>query len=170
MVFLGGCLMAEKIKILIVDDEERLLQTLAQRLRLRDFEVRTFSNGQDALEAARREEFDLALVDLKMPGLSGEQLLGLLKKEHPLMEVVILTGHGSIPSAVHCTQAGSYNYLQKPCETDELLEVLKDAYQRRVQRKLALDQEKMEKLLGIATGESPLGILRRLRNIEQGRS
>jgi DNA-binding NtrC family response regulator len=162
--------MADKIKIMIVDDEERLLQTLAQRLRLRDFDVQTFNNGQEALVAARQEEFDLALVDLKMPGLSGEQVLNLLKEEHPLLEVIILTGHGSIPSAVHCTQAGSYNYLQKPCETDELLEVLKDAYQRRVQRKLQVDQEKMEMLLGIATGESPLGILRRLKNMDQGRS
>lgn len=162
--------MVEKIRIIIVDDEERFLTTLGQRLRLRDFDVATFSNGQEAVEAARLKEFDLAIVDLKMPGMTGEQVLEVLKKDHPLIEVIILTGHGSIPSAVQCTQFGSYNYLQKPCETDELLEALKNAYQRRVQKKLQLDLEKMEKMLDTSLGESPLGILRRLRDIDKGKA
>lgn len=161
--------MAEKIKILIVDDEARFLQTLTQRLRLRDFDVAAFTNGQEAVEAARKDEFDLALVDLKMPGMTGELVLETLKRDRPLMEVIILTGHGSIPSAVRCTQAGSYNYLQKPCETEELLEVLKNAYQKRVQRKLRIEQEKMDKLLQISLGESPLGILRRLKELDGGK-
>jgi DNA-binding NtrC family response regulator len=159
--------MAEKIRIMIVDDEERFLNTLAQRLRLRDFEVAAFSNGQEAVETARREEFDLAIVDLKMPGMTGEQVLELIKEHHPLTEVIILTGHGSIPSAVHCTQVGSYNYLQKPCETDELLEVIKNAYHRRVQRKLQLNKDRMDELLCFSMGESPLGILRRLKEMDK---
>jgi len=162
--------MSDKIRIVIVDDEERFLNTLAQRLRLRDFDVSTYANGQDAVEAARRQEFDLAIVDLKMPGMTGEQVLEILKTEHPLTEVIILTGHGSIPSAVHCTQVGSYNYLQKPCETDELLEVIKNAFQRRIQKKLQIDQEKMEKMLDTSLGESPLGILRRLREMDKGKA
>ena len=159
--------MARKIKLLIVDDETRFLNTLTQRLNLRDFEVTPVENGKLALEAADREEFDLALVDLKMPGMSGEQVLEELKKRHPLIEVVILTGHGSIDSAVMCTQAGSYGYLQKPCDTDDLLDVLREAYQNRVRKKLAITEEKLEQLMGIAMGESPLGILRRLREIEE---
>jgi DNA-binding NtrC family response regulator len=161
--------MSGKVSLMIVDDEERFLETLARRLRLREFDVATFTGGEEAVRAGREREFDLAILDLKMPGMAGEQVLEFLKKEHPLTEVVILTGHGSIPSAVRCTQAGSYNYLQKPCETEELLEVLKNAYQRRVQRKLQLDQEKVEKLLGVAMGDSPLGILRRLKELEQGK-
>ena len=152
--------------MLVVDDEERFLNTITRRLSLRDFEVTPVSNGREAVEAARRQEFDLALLDLKMPGMSGEEVLDVLKREHPLTEVIILTGHGSIDSAVNCTQAGSYSYLQKPCETEKLLETLKDAYQKRVQRKLQIDQAKMEEMLRLATGESPLGILRRLRDIE----
>lgn len=162
--------MGDKIRIMIVDDEERFLNTLAQRLRLRDFDVAAFSNGQEAVEAARGREFDLAIVDLKMPGMTGEQVLEIVKTEHPLTEVIILTGHGSIPSAVHCTQVGSYNYLQKPCETDELLEVLKNAYQKRVQKKLKVDQEKIEKMLDTSLGESPLTILRRLRDLDKGKT
>jgi two-component system NtrC family response regulator len=160
--------MAAKIKLLIVDDETRFLNTLTQRLSLRDFAVTPVENGQAAIEAAEREEFDLALVDLKMPGMSGEEVLETLKRQHPLLEVVILTGHGSIDSAVFCTMTGSHSYLQKPCGTEELLKVLMEAYQKRVKRKLQIDQEKLESMLGLAMGESPLGILRRLREIERG--
>jgi DNA-binding NtrC family response regulator len=160
---------ADKIKIMIVDDEARLLQTLAQRLRLRDFDVATFTSGQEAIAAAHNADFDLALVDLKMPGMTGELVLETLKRDHPLIEVIILTGYGTIPSAVRCTQAGSYNYLQKPCETEELLEVLKNAYQKRVQRKLQIEQDKMDSLLHISLGESPLGVLRRLKELDAGK-
>ncbi len=160
--------MSDKIRLLIVDDEERFLRTLASRLELRDFDVTTASNGDRALELARERVFDLAILDLKMPGLSGEEVLELLKEDHPFIEVVILTGHGSINSAVQCTRAGSYRYLSKPCETDELLGVLKDAYQQRVQRKMELDNERLERLMQSVQGESPLGILRKLREIERG--
>ncbi len=102
-----------------------------------------------------------------MPGMTGEELLEVLKKEHPFIEVVILTGHGSIESAVQCTSAGSYNYLQKPCETNELMEVLKNAFQRRLQRKMKMDQKKMDQLAKIAMGESPLGILKKLKALEE---
>lgn len=159
--------MSSKIRLLIVDDETRFLKTLAQRLSLRDFDVTPVENGRAALEAAAKEEFDLALVDLKMPGMSGEEVLEALKRDHPLMEVVILTGHGSVDSAVYCTRTGSHSYLQKPCGTEELLEVLKDAYEKRVKRRLRLDQAKLDALMNLAIGESPLGIIRRLREIEE---
>lgn len=159
--------MPDKIHVMIVDDEERFLQTLAQRLRLRDFEVATFTNGQEAVAAARRQDFDIAIVDLKMPGMTGEQLLEMLKSDSPLTEVVIMTGHGTIPSAVQCTQSGAFNYLQKPCETEELLEVLKNAYRNRVQRRRQIDQAKMDQLLKVSIGESPLGILRKLKDLDR---
>lgn len=160
--------MAQRIRILIVDDEERFLQALSQRLSLRDFDVTPFSNGRDAVEAARQTPFDIALLDLKMPGMSGEEVLATLKAEHPEMEVVILTGHGSIDSAVDCTRSGSYRYLQKPCETDTLMKVLREAYQHRVQEQLRLSEERIQEMLGSAVGESPLAILRRLKEIASG--
>jgi len=159
--------MSDNIQLLIVDDEVRFLQTLKERLQMRGFDVTAVTSGTQAIEAARSTRFDVALLDLKMPGIDGEEVLRIFKTEHPLMEVIILTGHGSIESAVDCTKAGSHSYLQKPCETDELLEVLKNAYHKRVRRKLALDEEKMDELLRIATGESPLGIIRRLRELER---
>lgn len=158
--------MAGKIKLLIVDDEERFLETLSKRLSIRDFDVTPVSNGAEAIKLAREKRFDLALLDLKMPGMTGEQVLEVLKVENPDIEVVILTGHGSIDSAVQCTQAGSYSYLQKPCETDELLSVLRDAYSKRVQRRLELDTVKMEEMLSAAVNESPLAVLRRLKELD----
>lgn len=69
-------------------------------------------------------------VDLKMPGMTGEKLLQALKEEHPLIEVIILTGHGTIDSAAQCTRDGAYSYLQKPCELDQILETLVAAYKK----------------------------------------
>jgi len=159
--------MAGKVSLLIVDDEERFLKTLTTRLGMRDFDVTAATDGGRAVEAARERKFDLALVDLKMPGMDGEEVLELLKKNDPYIEVVILTGHGSIDSAIHCTKLGSYGYLQKPCSTDELLQVLKSAYEKRVRRKLEMSEENLTDFLRMATGGSPLSILRKLRELEE---
>ena len=162
--------MSENIRLLIVDDEVRFLKTLKERLVLRGFDVTAVTSGERAIETAREAVFDVALLDLKMPGMDGDEVLKVLKSEHPLIEVVILTGHGSVESAVDCTRAGSHSYLQKPCETNKLMEVLKDAYHKRIQRKLDVDKEKVDDLLQIAAGESPLGIIRRLKEIERQHS
>ncbi len=108
--------MPDKIKLLIVDDEVKFLDSIAQRLQLRDFDVTKATNGQEAIEATRREKYDLALLDLKMPGIDGRQVLEILKKEHKFLEVIILTGHGSVDSAVECTKLGAFDYLPKPYE------------------------------------------------------
>lgn len=84
------------------------------------------------------------------------------------MEVVILTGHGSIESAVECTKSGAYEYLQKPCELEELLEALKNAYQKRVMNKKDIDAIRMREIIALSLVESPLGILRRLKEIDKG--
>lgn len=157
----------EKINLLIVDDEERFLESTKKRLEVRDFNVIAVNRGDKAIEAARKYPIDVALVDLKMPGMDGEQTLEALKKEHKWMEVVILTGHGSTESAVECTKKGAYFYLQKPCELDRLLSVLTDAYKRRVMNKWHIKQERMEKILSMADTSSPLGILRRIKELDE---
>jgi len=158
----------DKINLLIVDDEEPFLESMKKRLEVRGFDVTCVNRGDKAIETARKHPVDIALVDLKMPGISGEETLEALKKEHEWMEVVILTGHGSVDSAVACTRGGAYSYLQKPCELDLLLEVLKDAYKKRIMNKMQIQEAQMNALLQKAPGDSPLAILRRLKEMETG--
>ncbi len=158
--------MSDRIKLLIVDDEVRFLDAMARRLAMRDFDVTTATNGPDALTAAGEARFDLALLDLKMPGMNGREVLEALKREHRFLEVIILTGHGSLDSAVECTRLGAFGYLPKPYEFDRLLEVLRDAYEHRLRQKFALDQERMDRLANLAMGSSPLGLLRQMRDLD----
>jgi DNA-binding NtrC family response regulator len=158
--------MAEKIKLLIVDDEVKFLDSISRRLGMRDFDVTKATNGAEALEAARHASFDLALLDLRMPGLNGQQVLKVLKKEHKYLEVIILTGHGSVDSAVECTKLGAFGYLPKPYKLEDLLDVLKQAYEARMKKKFEMDTARMEKIAQLATGTSALGILRELRRLD----
>jgi len=156
----------DKINLLIVDDEEQFLDSIRQSLVVRDFNVVTVNRGEKALAEARSQPFDIALVDLKMPGIDGEETLKALKKEHKAMEVVILTGHGTIDSATSCIQSGAYSYLQKPCELDRLLETLVSAYKKKVMTAKKLEELKMNAILKISMAESPRDILRKLRELD----
>ncbi|UCD51711.1 MAG: response regulator [Phycisphaerales bacterium] len=158
--------MAERIRLLIVDDEVQFLDSIGRRLELRGLDVTKAYNGQEAINAARASKFDLALLDLKMPGMDGKQVLEILKREHRYLEIIILTGHGSLDSAVECTKLGAYGYLPKPYELERLLDVLRDAYQARLTKKFDADQARMEKIAKIAMGNSALGILRELRELD----
>jgi DNA-binding NtrC family response regulator len=157
----------DNINLMIVDDEEAFLEATRKRLEARGFNVFCANRGEKALELAKKQPIDIALVDLKMPGISGEETLRALKKEHKWMEVVILTGHGSIDSAVETTRDGAYGYLQKPCELDHLLKVLADAYKKRVMKKMEVEEHRIQEILKKAAGDSPLAILRRLREVEE---
>jgi DNA-binding NtrC family response regulator len=158
----------EKINLLIVDDEEQFLSSISRSLAMRDFDVVAVNRGDLALEAARKQPIDIALVDLKMPGMDGRETLEALKKEHEWMEIVILTGHGTIDSAAACTRSGAYAYLQKPCEFDQLLETLIQAFRKRVMNKQKIEDHKMNQLLKISMSSTPKEILRRLREIDSG--
>ena len=157
-----------KINLLIVDDEEQFLDSIGRSLELRDFKVITVNRGEKAIKAARKHPIDVALVDLKMPGINGEETLKALKKEHQWMEVVILTGHGTIDSAAECTRSGAYSYLQKPCALVRILESLKNAYKKNVMNRKKIEEEKMDELLKLTLSSSPLGILRKLKEIDKG--
>jgi DNA-binding NtrC family response regulator len=157
----------QKINLLIVDDEEQFLASISKSLELRGFNVVTVNRGEMALAVARNQPIDIALVDLKMPGMDGEETLKALKKEHAWMEVVILTGHGTINSAASCTREGAYAYLQKPCELDQLMMTLTTAYKKRVMSKKKIEEEKLNAMLKISMGNSPREILKKLREFDQ---
>ena len=156
----------KKIKLLIVDDEEDFLNSIAERLGMRDFDVSTASEGSLAVKAAKKGKFDLAILDMKMPGMDGMELLKILKKKHKFLEVIILTGHGAIDSAVEATKLGAYSYLEKPYDFEKLLEVLEKAYETRLRKKFEHDKKRMDEIEMLRMGSSPMGILRSLMHMD----
>ena len=161
--------MSEPIRVLFVDDETKFLEATTTRLRARDLDVTSFTDAATALEAAKGGRFDVALLDLKMPGMDGEELLKRLKTMHPEMEVVILTGHGSVDSAVRMTKEGANEYLQKPCELDDVLTALTRAFAKRVTSRKASKADKVGAILEKAVGLSPIEILEQLREIDRAK-
>mgnify|MGYP001552014687 CR=1 FL=1 len=155
-----------KINLLMVDDEEEFLNSLAERLETRDFEVTTATEGAKAVAAAAEGLFDVAIIDLNMPGMDGMALLKILKEKHKFLEVIILTGFGKVASYKEATELGAFSYLEKPFDMDQLLEELKNAYQTRLKRKFEQDQKRQEELAALSLGSSPLGILRALKQMD----
>jgi DNA-binding NtrC family response regulator len=159
----------KQIRLLIVDDDEKFLSTIAERLGLKDFDVTTATEGKQAIKAARKGKFDVAILDLKMPGMDGTELLRVLKEKHKFLQIIISTGYASIDSAVECTKLGAFGYLEKPYDFEKLLEMLEGAYQARLRNKFEADKKRMEEIEFISMGSSPVGILnslRRLRSID----
>jgi DNA-binding NtrC family response regulator len=120
-----------KPKILLVDDEERFLSTTQKVLRRKGYDVLTAASGAEALATLDHNPVDVAIVDVKMPGMDGIATLKEIKRRHPLVEVIMLTGHGTFESAVEGMKSGATDYLTKPSEIDELLEKVAEAFERR---------------------------------------
>lgn len=107
--------------LLVVDDNETLRERVARAFTTRGFEVRTASNYEEAMEQAKEEAPEFAVVDLRMPGRSGLELLRDLKQMCPNAKIVMLTGFGSIATAVEAMRHGAHNYVSKPADTDDIL-------------------------------------------------
>lgn len=122
----------EKFKVLIVDDELDFLETIVKRLRARNIEVSGVESGYLALEALDSYSPDVIILDVKMPGLDGIETLREIKKKKPLTEVIMLTGHASVESGIQGMQLGAFDYLMKPIALDELLEKVRQAYERKL--------------------------------------
>jgi DNA-binding NtrC family response regulator len=122
----------ERIRLLLVDDEEAYVKILAKRLSKRNYEVAVAFSGTEGIQVARREDFDVAVLDLKMEDIDGIEVLKVFKRMAPQMEVIMLTGHGSEQAAREGVQFGAFDYLTKPCELEDLIEkIMKAARQRR---------------------------------------
>jgi DNA-binding NtrC family response regulator len=156
----------KQIKLLIVDDDQKFLKTIAERLELNEFDVTTATDGKQAVKAAKKGKFDVAILDLKMPGMDGLELLQILKNKHKFLEVIIVTGYASIDSAVDAGKFGAFGYLEKPYNFEKLLENLKKAYQTRLRKKFEHDKKRMEEIEFLSMGSSPIGILSSLRRID----
>ncbi|HWI63561.1 MAG TPA: response regulator, partial [Symbiobacteriaceae bacterium] len=117
--------------LLLADDEDGFRDLLKQRLQRKGYTVRAVADGTAALAALAEEEFDAALFDLKMPGADGITVLKRARELQPSLPVLILTGHGSIETAIEAIRAGAYDYLTKPCNLTELELILQKALERK---------------------------------------
>ena len=153
------------IRVLLIDDEQTLLEYLAKRLLREGFTVKVTFSGEEALQVAAEEDYDVAVVDLKMPGMDGVETQRRLKRIQPNLQCIVLTGHGGIESALESGQEEAYNYLLKPIEFESLMQSIRDAYQHKMKlQKGRPSASKQEHSAG--TGESRIKrAIRKIRNL-----
>lgn len=123
----------KKIKLLLVDDEENFVNTLSERLKMRDVPSKVVYSGEEALEAVKVDSPDVMVLDLRMPGIDGMDVLRKVRKSNPDVRVVILTGHGTDIDADEAAKLGAFHYHKKPIELDELLGTVKKAYRDKLE-------------------------------------
>lgn len=127
-------------KVLLVDDEREFVQTLSERLQLRDVGSAAVYSGEEALDVVAEDEPEVMVLDLKMPGIDGLEVLKRVKTEHPGVEVIVLTGHGSSEVEKACLEMGACAYLEKPVDIDVLTQTMQAAYQK-LRKKRESDRE-----------------------------
>lgn len=153
------------IRLLLVDDEKDLVTYLAKRFSREGFQVSSFTSGSEAIEAARTQVFDMAVVDLKMPEMDGVEVQRQLKALQPLLQVVVLTGHGSFGTALESGRNQAYCYLHKPYEFSGLLAILHEAYDAR--RRAQREQFQTELKEKVGNGASSPAILSQIKELRQ---
>jgi len=121
----------EPFHVLVVDDEVDFVNTLVKRLNMRHANAYGATSGPEALRLIDQKPMDVVVLDVKMPGMDGIEVLREIKNRHPLVEVIMLTGHASLEVAVEGLEAGAFDYLMKPINMDELLYKLQDAYKKK---------------------------------------
>ncbi len=118
----------DKVTLLMVDDEQPFLDTLGKRLEKRGLTIFKVYSGKDALaELTQNDSVEVVILDVKMPEMDGIETLMAIKQKFPLIEVIMLTGHATVESAIDGMKLGAFDYLMKPCDIDSLVEKVRDA-------------------------------------------
>jgi DNA-binding NtrC family response regulator len=145
----------EKMKMMLVDDEERFLETTKKLLARKGYNVLTAVSGSEALGIMMKENVHVVILDVKMPGMDGVATLRAIKSRYPLVEVIMLTGHATVESAVDGLKSGATDYLMKPADIDEIVKKAEEAYAKRqvLEEKIRVAQARMAM-------RTPLEILR----------
>lgn len=141
-----------KPRILIVDDEKRFVTTLIKQLTERELEVSGVYSGKEAIEEVKNKLYDVIILDVKMPGLDGTETLQELKKINPGIEVIMLTGHASVASAVEGMRLGACEYLMKPCDIEELMEKISEAYKLKAARDERIRKAEIRRMVDRSPG------------------
>jgi two-component system OmpR family response regulator len=121
----------DNFRILIVDDEDDFREAIIKRLRARKVDIEGANSGLKALEILNEKDFDVVVLDVKMPGMDGIETLREIKLKKPLVEVIMLTGHASVESGIQGMQLGAFDYVMKPVALDDLMDKVRQAYERR---------------------------------------
>jgi len=133
-----------KIRVLLVDDEAPFVETMSKRLTKRDLEVECAFSGAEALARLEKNEGpDVVILDVKMPGMDGIATLREIKRMRPLVEVIMLTGHGTIESGIEGMKLGAFDYLTKPCDIDRLMAKIQEAREFKAQREEKITQARI---------------------------
>ena len=127
----------EAMKIMLVDDEERFLSTTQKLLTKKGIDAVTAASGAEALETLMHKYIHVVILDVKMPGMDGNEVLKEIKRRFPLVEVIMLTGHATVESAIDGLKSGATDYLMKPTEIDDLIAKAREAFRKR----LALEEK-----------------------------
>ncbi len=117
----------KNVKVLLVDDEEEFVTTLAERLELRGLQARAATNGEDALQMIEADTPEIVILDVMMPGLGGLEVLRRIKAQHVQIPVILLTGRGSTKEGIEGMQLGAFDYLMKPINIEELIKKMQEA-------------------------------------------
>lgn len=129
----------EAIQVMLVDDEVEFLETLIKRMKKRNLDISGVKSGEEALLALDQNQVDVVILDVRMPGMDGIEALKEIKRRHPLIEVIMLTGHASVEVAVQGMELGAFDYLMKPIDIDELLYKVEDAHKNKLIQEEKLD-------------------------------
>ena len=135
------------VQVLLVDDEVSFVETLTKRLSKRSLEITAAHGGKEALGAlARSKVLEVVILDVKMPGMDGIETLREIKKKHPLVEVIMLTGHATVESAIEGMKLGAFDYLMKPCDIDQLVSKVEGASERKRMQEEKINQARIRDL------------------------
>jgi DNA-binding NtrC family response regulator len=138
-----------KAKLLLVDDEKGFLDALAKRLEKRELNVCAVYSGKNALsELENNKSLEVVVLDVKMPGMDGIETLVEIKKRFPLVEVIMLTGHATVETAIDGMKLGAFDYLMKPCDIDALVGKVNDAVEKKRKHDEKIIQARMNEISG----------------------
>jgi DNA-binding NtrC family response regulator len=134
--------------IMLVDDEIPFVETMTKRLDKRGLNVISANSAQEALAKLEDDaHVDVVILDVKMPGMDGIETLQEIKKRHPLKEVIMLTGHATVETAIEGMKLGAFDYLMKPCDLDVLISKVKEAFEKKKLHDSKIEKARIDKLI-----------------------
>ena len=133
--------------VLLVDDEVSFVETFSERLELRDFETSKVFSGEEALQVLERNNnIEVVILDVKMPGMDGIETLTEIKRKNPLVEVMMLSGHADVASAIEGMKHGAFDYLMKPVDMDQIIAKITEAVSKKRQHEEKIIQARIKEI------------------------